>query len=216
MRKPYKLIVFDWDGTLMDSVAKIGNCLRAAAADCGLPDPGAAAARDIIGLGLREAFVALFPQADIHALNGLIARYRQHYLYDDRTEMTLFTGVPAGLEALRAHGYRLAIATGKARGGLDHVLQLTHVGKYFCATRCADEARSKPHPQMLHDLLRMTETAPTETLMVGDTCYDMEMAYNAGVARLGVTYGAHPRLRLLPHAPLACVDDFGELCQWLA
>lgn len=214
MPKPFKLIVFDWDGTLMDSVAKIANCLRAAAADCGLPDPGEAAARDIIGLGLREAFVALFPQADIGSLDALIARYRQHYLYDDRTEMSLFDGVPAGLDGLRAQGFRLAIATGKARRGLDHVLRLTGTGDFFCATRCADEARSKPHPQMLQDLLRMTDTAPAEALMIGDTCYDMEMAHNAGVARLGVTYGVHPRPRLLPHAPLACVDDFGELCQW--
>lgn len=214
MSKSFKLIVFDWDGTLMDSVAKIVNCLRAAAADCGLPDPGAAAARDIIGLGLREAFVALFPRADIGMLDALVARYRQHYLYDDRTEMTLFAGVAAGLEDLRVHGYRLAIATGKARRGLDHVLELTGTADFFCATRCADEARSKPHPQMLHDLLRMTNTAASDALMIGDTCYDMEMAASAGVARLGVTYGVHPRPRLLAHAPLACVDDFAELRRW--
>lgn len=214
MAKPFKLIVFDWDGTLMDSVAKITACLRAAALDCRLPDPGEAAARDIIGLGLREAFVALFPDADIGALDALTARYRQHYLHDDRTEMTLFAGVPAGLADLRARGYRLAIATGKARRGLDHVLKLTQTAEFFCATRCADEARSKPHPQMLQDLLRMTDTHAADALMIGDTCYDMEMAASAGVARLGVTYGVHPRPRLLPHAPLACVDDFHELCRW--
>lgn len=216
MPKPFTLIVFDWDGTLMDSVAKIGNCLRAAAADCALPDPGEGAARDIIGLGLREAFMTLFPQADIGALDALTARYRQHYLYDDRTEMTLFAGVPAGLEGLRAQGYRLAIATGKARRGLDHVLQLTDTAQFFCATRCADEAQSKPHPQMLHDLLKITGANADATLMIGDTSYDMEMARNAGVARLGVTYGAHPRTRLLPHGPLTCVDRFSEVCAWLS
>lgn len=216
MPKPFKLIVFDWDGTLMDSVAKITKCLRAAATDCALVDPGEEAARDIIGLGLREAFVALFPQADIARLEALTARYRQHYLYDDRTEMTLFPGVTAGLEGLLAQGYRLAIATGKARRGLDHVLSLTQTAPFFCATRCADEAHSKPHPQMLHDILKATDIAPADALMVGDTCYDMEMAHNAGVARLGVTYGVHPRTRLLPHAPLACVDRFSELCEWLS
>lgn len=215
MNRRYDLIVFDWDGTLMDSEAKIVTCMQAAIADVDLPDPGRAAVRQIIGLGLQEAMRALFPAADAADCERLAARYREHFLHLDRTESALFPGVTAGLEAFARAGYRLAVATGKARRGLDRVLEETATAHLFCATRCADEAFSKPHPRMLEDILDQTGVEAQRALMVGDTSYDLEMARNAGVAGLAVSYGAHPRERLMACRPLACLDSFRAVCAWL-
>ncbi len=215
MPRRHDLIVFDWDGTLMDSEAKIVACLQAAAADAGLPDPGRAAIRHIIGLGLRETMQVLFPGAG-EALHARVTeRYREHFLHLDRTESALFPGVTEGLAALGAAGYRLAVATGKARRGLDRVLRETGTGQLFCATRCADEAFSKPHPRMLEDLLEFTGVGPERALMIGDTVYDLQMARHARVEALAVSYGAHPRERLLEEAPLACLNSFTEVRDWL-
>jgi phosphoglycolate phosphatase len=215
MARQYDLIVFDWDGTLMDSAAQIVRCFTAAIADVGVVGPGEVAIRDIIGLGLNEAMQALLPAHD-HPLHQQVAeRYRAHFLHPDQTESTLFPGVPQGLEQLRQQGYLLAIATGKGRRGLDRVLGATELAPLFVATRCADEAVSKPHPQMLHDILDQTGVAATRALMVGDTVYDMQMARNARVDGLAVTYGVHERERLMEHAPRVIVDSFHEVCRWL-
>lgn len=214
-RRPFDLIVFDWDGTLMDSAAKIVRCFQCAARDLGLPPPPDHAIRNIIGLGLRESLDLLVPEADDATRRALVECYRRHFMHLDTTESVLFPGVVDGLHALSAGGYRLAIATGKSRRGLDRVLRETAVSRYFCATRCADEACSKPHPQMLHDILGRTGVAPGRALMVGDTTYDLQMAAAAGMAGLGVSYGAHERERLLALSPLACLDSFDEVRQWL-
>jgi len=215
MNHPHELIIFDWDGTLMDSVAKIVRCFSAALADTDTPDPGEEAIRHIIGLGLEEAMTALLPQADAARRARVVERYREHFLHLDRTGMELFPGVRAGLEALSEQGYLLAVATGKARRGLDRVLRDTGTAHLFCATRCADEAFSKPHPKMLEDILEQTGFDAGRALMVGDTSYDMEMARHAGVAGLAVTYGVHGRELLAEHAPLACLDSFEEVYAWL-
>lgn len=215
MRHRFDLIVFDWDGTLMDSERKIVNCLRAAAQDCGLVPPTPAAARHIIGLGLEEALARLFPALDAAAKTRLIAAYRDHFLVKDNTETPLFQGVIEGLQSLHQHGYRLAVATGKARRGLERVLALTGTSHWFCSTRCADEAGSKPHPQMLHDILDATGVAPARALMIGDTTYDLQMARNAGLAALGVSYGVHERAALAACEPLAIMDSFPEIPAWL-
>jgi phosphoglycolate phosphatase len=215
MNHRHELIIFDWDGTLMDSVAKIVRCFSAALADTDTPDPGEEAIRHIIGLGLDEAMTALLPQADAARRARVVERYREHFLHLDRTGMELFPGVRAGLEALSEQGYLLAVATGKARRGLDRVLRDTGTAHLFCATRCADEAFSKPHPKMLEDILEQTGFDAGRALMVGDTSYDMEMARHAGVAGLAVTYGVHGRELLAEHAPLACLDSFEEVCAWL-
>lgn len=212
----YDLIVFDWDGTLMDSAAKIVNCFQAALADCGRPPLADSAIRHIIGLGLREALCALLPD-DHDAFRAHVAeRYREHFLHLDDTDMPLFPGVAEGLARLGEAGFRLAIATGKARRGLDRVLAATNLRHHFCVSRCADEAHSKPHPQMLWDILEHTGVVAGRALMIGDTTYDMQMAHAASVPGLAVSYGVHPRERLfLAHHPLACLDSFQEVCQWL-
>jgi len=211
----YELIVFDWDGTLMDSAAKIVNCFQAALADCGRQPLPESAIRHIIGLGLREALAELLPDAD-DGVRALVAdRYREHFLHLDETEMPLFPGVTEGLARLGDAGFRLAIATGKARRGLDRVLAATNLRAHFCASRCADEAQSKPHPRMLLDILDHTGVAPERALMIGDTTYDLQMAAAAAVPSLAVSYGVHPRERLIAHEPLACLDSFREVCQWL-
>ncbi len=211
----YELIVFDWDGTLMDSAAKIVRCFQAAAGDAGVPVPSDAAVRNIIGLGLHEALDLLLPGAG-RVTRGRVAEcYRRHFTELDTTEATLFPGVAEGLRRLSDAGYRLAIATGKARRGLDRVLRDTATAHYFCASRCADEAPSKPHPQMLHDLLACTGVSAERAVMVGDTVYDLQMAASAAMASVAVSYGAHERERLLAHNPLACFDSFAEVCRWL-
>jgi len=216
MNRQYDLVVFDWDGTLMDSERKIVRCLSAAAADLGLTDPGVDAMRHIIGLGLDEAMQQLFRGAPAALRSRLTERYREHFLNLDQTHMPLFPGVADGLERLAQEGFLLAVATGKARRGLDRVLDETGTRHLFAATRCADESFSKPHPKMLEDILDMTGMARERVLMVGDTIYDMQMARNAGIPGLAVSYGVHARAQLLECAPLACVDSFAEVCAWLA
>lgn len=199
----------------MDSAAKIVRCFQLAAADIGLIPPSDAEIRNIIGLALREAIAVLLPNAEAGARERLADRYRDHFVHLDETETVLFPGVEAGLQRLVDSGYQLAIATGKARRGLDRVLSETAIGAHFCVTRCADEAYSKPHPQMLHDILDYTGITPDRALMVGDTTYDLEMAAAAKMGGLAVSYGAHARERLLALAPLGCCDSFVEVCQWI-
>lgn len=212
----FELVVFDWDGTLMDSEEKIVRCFSAAAADVGLPDPGRDAVRNIIGLGLSEAMQALYPGLAATAQEQLVERYREHFLHRDRTAMPLFPGVAEGLAALTGQGYLLAIATGKARRGLDRVLEQTNTAHYFAVTRCVDEAYSKPHPKMLEDILDRTGVAADDAIMIGDTVYDMQMAASAGVAALAVSYGVHEKERLLHESPLACLDSFTAVRAWLS
>lgn len=211
----YELIVFDWDGTLMDSAAKIVRCFQAAARDAGVPPPADADIRNIIGLGLAEALDLVLPGVDAATRETVVHAYRRHFIHIDQTETALFPGVIEGLDQLCAAGYRLAVATGKARRGLDRVLRDTATSRYFCVTRCADEAFSKPHPQMLCDILAYTGVDANQALMVGDTTYDLQMALAAQMRSLAVSYGAHERERLLQHSPLGCVDSFTEVCQWL-
>jgi len=213
--RPYDLIVFDWDGTLMDSAAKIVRCFQAAAVDAGLAPPPDAAIRNIIGLGLSEALDLVLPGVATVTREQVVHHYRRHFIDIDRTETALFPGVIEGLEQLAADGFQLAVATGKARRGLDRVLRDTATSRYFCVTRCADEAFSKPHPQMLHDILGYTGIDAERALMIGDTTYDLQMALAARMRSLAVSYGAHERERLLQHDPLGCLDTFAEVCQWL-
>jgi phosphoglycolate phosphatase len=214
-QKKFDLIVFDWDGTLMDSEAKIVRCFEAAAADVGADYPGAQAVRDIIGLGLAEAMDVLFPTANATVRSALVERYREHFLHLDQTDMPLFPGVDEGLQNLADAGYTLAIATGKARRGLNRVLNETGIGNLFKATRCADETLSKPHPKMLLDILDETGVPADRALMVGDTVYDIQMANRADIGALAVSYGVQQRERLLAENPLGCVDSFESVCGWI-
>jgi len=211
----YELLVFDWDGTLMDSVAKIVACTQAAAADLGLRVPDFDEAKQIIGLGLHEAMARLFNISDEDEVQRVASQYRHHFLGDEPTPETLFDGVEQLLRQLESEGFMLAVATGKSRRGLEHVLAKTGLSDVFHVTRCADETFSKPHPQMLHEIMDFTGVDARNTLMIGDTEYDMLMAVNAGTDGLGVTYGVHGREHLIKHGALDCVDDLRELPEWL-
>ncbi len=212
----YKLIVFDWDGTLMNSESRIVASVAAALSDLSLPALPRERVRNIIGLGLREAVEVLLPGRSDSFYGQYIDRYRYHFLEGDTTPMPLFDGVRETLHELRDRGWMLAVATGKSRRGLDRALEETGIGQLFAATRCADESPSKPHPGMLEELMGQLQVRPDDTLMVGDTEYDLQMALNAGTSAIAVCYGVHGRERLLEFAPLACLDAISELKDWLA
>jgi phosphoglycolate phosphatase len=211
----YQLLVFDWDGTLMDSEAKIVACLQAAAADMQVAIPAEADARQVIGLGLHEAVRMLFPGSDEVTRKGLAEAYRDHFLVRNKARSRLFPDVVETLDSL-ADDYLLAVATGKSRRGLEKELDDSGLRHFFQATRCADEAFSKPHPQMLEDILGKLGMRPSEALMIGDTEYDMRMAVNAGSRGLGVTYGVHEPQRLIESGALATLDALSEMPAWLS
>jgi phosphoglycolate phosphatase len=211
----YQLIVFDWDGTLMNSEARIVTCLRRAAEDVGFAVPSVAASRDIIGLGLDEAMARLFPGVDAAGQEALVEAYRGHWLGDAIEPSPMFEGARELVVGLHEAGLMLAIATGKSRRGLDHVLGDFGLEHLFDATRCADETHSKPHPQMLEEILTDLDTPPDLALMVGDTEYDMQMAGSAGVPAVGIEHGVHSRERLLQHGAITCVADLFEFSEWI-
>lgn len=215
MSESSQLIVFDWDGTLMDSEARIVACLRAAIDETGLAHRPDEALRNIIGLGLREALVTLYPEGSEQQYDALVQHYRHHFLEFDDTPSPLFDGADTLIRDLHAQGHFLAVATGKGRNGLDKVLEETALGQYFHYTRCADETHSKPHPQMLLDIMDWLGREPSDTLMIGDTEFDLQMAKSAGVKSLGVSYGVHDKARLLACEPLACLDSLAEVSEWL-
>jgi len=210
----FKLIVFDWDGTLMDSEARIVASIRAAFADMGKQPPSREATRDVIGLGLAEVMGRLWPEADDTQLSRVADRYRFHYLDADATPLTLFPGARELLDWLSQRDCLLAVATGKSRRGLDSALGSIDLADRFHATRCADETCSKPHPEMLLQLMDELAVTGAETLMVGDTEYDMRMARNASTCALAVCYGVHERERLLAQRPLDCLETLPELQSW--
>jgi phosphoglycolate phosphatase len=209
-----RLIVFDWDGTLMDSEAQIVSCLRAVLHDLSLEPLNDQTLRNVIGLGLREAVDTLVPGRDEEFHQAFITRYREHWF--NSGESSLFSGVVDMLGAFRRQQLLLGVATGKSRRGLDRVLGETGLASCFDATRCADEAPSKPHPQMLLDLMDQLGVTPAQTVMVGDTEYDMEMATNAGVAKIAVTTGVHSEQRLNRHDPLVCLGRISDMPGWMS
>jgi phosphoglycolate phosphatase len=215
MPKQYDLLIFDWDGTLMDSAGVIVDSIQRACEDIGLPAPTEHASRQIIGLGLMQALQTLLPDLPADNYPRLVERYRHHYLGLD-AEIPLFAGVASGIRALSASGFQLAVATGKSRVGLERALEASGLGAWFVATRCADQTHSKPHPAMVLELIDELDADPARTLVIGDTSHDLLMAANAGVASLGVTYGAHEAGDLHPHAPVALMDSFPEVYAWLA
>ena len=210
-----KLLIFDWDGTLIDSADRIVRCMQQASADTDLPIPSREAVRDIIGLGLPEVFDRLFGGLDQQQEARMRERYRHYYIDADDTPAEFFPGVIEGLTRLRQQGYCLAVATGKSRFGLDRVFAETGLGELFHYSRCADETRSKPHPLMLEELLDESGVALERALMVGDTEYDLEMASRAGMRSVGVSYGAHHPQRFERHQPQLIIHHFSELEGWL-
>lgn len=215
MAKRFDLLVFDWDGTLMDSASAIVAAIQAACRDLGIEEAPESRARHVIGLGLADALRHAVPDLPEHHYPKMVDRYRHHYLSRDH-ELTLFAGVAEMISELQGSGFMLAVATGKSRLGLDRALKVSGLGSAFSDSRCADECHSKPHPQMLEELIVAFGTTPDRTLMIGDTTHDLMMAGNAGVAAVGVSYGAHPRQSLVDLAPATVVDTVSELREWLA
>jgi phosphoglycolate phosphatase len=213
-RKQFDLIVFDWDGTLMDSTSTIVNCIQAAAKDLGLPVPRDTAAAHVIGLGLHEAMQAAMPDIDPKYYPRMVERYRYHYLSKDH-ELVLFDGVREMLQELSQQAYFLAVATGKSRVGLNRSLNSFKLLSMFDATRCADETFSKPHPAMLQELTRELGQDMKRTVMIGDTSHDLLMANNAGAAGIAVQYGAHPVDQLAACHPVYSAPTVADLHQWL-
>jgi phosphoglycolate phosphatase len=215
MPKRFDLLVFDWDGTLMDSAATIVSSIQNACRDLDLPVPSDAASRHVIGLGLQEAMEMLLPERDQQDYQRLVERYRHYYLGQDQ-RIPLFEGVAQAIADLHAAGFLLAVATGKSRRGLDRALEHSRLGGYFHSTRCADECHSKPHPCMIEQIMDELGVPPSRTVMIGDTSHDLQMAINAGVDALGAGYGAHPKTHLEALSPLICADSFIELNEWIA
>jgi phosphoglycolate phosphatase len=214
MPKRFDFLVFDWDGTLMDSAEAIVEALQAACHDLELPIPADHDARFIIGMSLHDALAHVLPELDPAEHPRVAERYRHHFLQRD-TGTRLFPGAAESIRDLHAAGFRLGIATGKSRRGLDRALAATGLEAYFQATRCADEGVCKPHPGMLTALMDQVGVPVAKTLMIGDTSHDMAMAQSADVARVGVGYGAHVKEALLAYEPLACVDSIADLRSWL-
>lgn len=214
MPRRFELIVFDWDGTLMDSAAAIVVAIQLACRDLSMPEPDGATARLVIGLGLEDALKKAIPELPSARYGELADRYRYHYLERDR-DLVLFDGTAEMVADLHARGYMLGIATGKSRQGLNRALAQSGLKPWFHATRCADECHSKPNPDMLLELMNLFGVEPERTLMVGDTTHDLQMARNAGVAALAVGFGAHPVDLLLAEEPTAFAESTAQLAQWL-
>lgn len=212
----YSLIIFDWDGTLADSEAKIVDCFVAAIAGLGWAGRERVEVRTLIGLALAETVPRLYPGIHSAEIERFVAEYRRHWLAPDALRVQLFDGAQDLLGQLRSRGHRLAIATGKSRAGLARELDDTGLASWFAATRCSDETRSKPHPAMLEAILTDTGVDPADALLVGDTTYDLEMAAAAGVASVGVTWGVHSADALRAWNPVTIVESMAMLAEHLA
>ena len=215
MKNRFDLIVFDWDGTLINSVQWITECLQQAASDCGMPVPATKLARSVIGQSLDRAMEMLFPLATKSDMPPLLAAYRRYYDVKILSQQDMFAGVPELLDALRVEGYRLAVATGKSRKALDHALTATSSTDWFHATRAANETASKPDPLMLLELMEALDAIPRRTLMIGDSVHDLEMARNAETEAVGVTSGANDREELEVFDPLLVLRQTAELRNFL-
>lgn len=209
----YRLIVFDWDGTLIDSASTIAACIQDAARELAVEVPEPERARHVIGLGLHDSMRIAVPTLPAERYPEFVASYRRHFI-ERKDAMQLFDGIRPLLDQL-AKSHVLAIATGKSRRGLDRDLEFHQLESLFAASRCADETNPKPHPAMLLELMEQLDVPQQQTLMIGDTSHDMEMARAASVGGLAVTYGAHPEGSLRACAPLECFSSVTELRRWL-
>lgn len=212
---PYKLVVFDWDGTLMDSAGDIVEAIQQSIAAMQLPQRDDRSVRRMIGLGLEDAFTRLFPEIERSALLQVAQEYRRRFGERPRVYGQVFPGVEAMLDELAGSHRQLAVATGKSRRGLDKALAATGWQARFVATRCADETEPKPSPRMLHELLDELQLAPQQALMIGDTTYDMEMARQAGMDAVAVAWGVHEVDELAEAGALSVLESLNQLPDWM-
>ena len=213
-RRRFDLIAFDWDGTLFDSTGLIVRCIQAACRDLGMPEPSDVQAAYVIGLGLMDALRHAVPDLAVERYPELGRRYRHHYMARQH-EIVLFDGTREMLASLKARNHWLAVATGKSRLGLNEALDSAQLRQFFDSTRTADETASKPDPLMLLELMGELGTEPERTLMIGDTTHDLQLAANAGVACIGVSYGAHPSEDFHRFSPRFVAHSTRELHDWL-
>jgi len=210
----FDLIAFDWDGTLFDSTALITRAIQRAAVELGCPEPSERDASYVIGLSLYEGLAHAVPSLPRERYAELGQAYRQHY-FAAQDELSLFPGTLEMLTALKARHHWLSVATGKPRAGLQRALAQAQLTYMFDGSRCADETAGKPSPQMLLELMREFGAEPERTLMIGDTTHDLQMARNAGVPAVAVSFGAHEAAELLALEPLFLANSTAELHAWL-
>ena len=206
-----KLLIFDWDGTLCDSLSRISYCVVLAAEENGFFLPKSIDPREVIGLGLYESFQVLFDKASDEQITAMCASYSRNFIRVDNDPSPFFDGTLDALNDLKKAGYHLAIATGKSRKGLNRALLAKELSSFFDASRCSDETASKPNPLMLYEILDEINILPEHAIMIGDTVYDLEMATNAGIPSIGVNYGAQSPKRLKKYQPLFCVDRIADI-----
>lgn len=211
MTHPHKVVIFDWDGTLVDSVEHIADSLHQAATELGYPAREREAYRDIIGLGIVEALDALYPGISRDEMAAIRDGYARYFFSKQTTPQNVFEGMADVLVDLNAAGRICAVATGKSRRGLDRALVSSGLGEHFELTRCADETRSKPDPAMLVEILEHFGLAPEDAVMIGDTRYDLDMAQRIGMPAVGVEWGVHDRGVLEQYNPRAVVNTVGAL-----
>lgn len=212
-----QLLIFDWDGTLVNSIDRIVESLQVAARKCQLKPPSQASAKAIIGLSLIEAFAVLYPEINDAALTENFRQaYVDNYFILEQQPSQFYPGVRDALDDFKRAGYQLAVATGKSRRGLNHMLHSHNMQDFFHITRCADETKSKPDPLMLEQILQHCTRQPQQAIMVGDSPYDLKMANRAAIPAVAVSYGAQPIEVLLQQQPALTIDRFGELADWLA
>lgn len=214
IHNPYSFVIFDWDGTLMDSTGRIVSAMQTSAANVELPIPSEKQVKSIIGLSMQACMDTLFPDASDDSRQRLLEEYRFQYIEGDNTPTPLFEGVSDQLEWLKSHDIKIAVATGKARAGLNRVLTEVGLLEFFDFTICADEAEGKPHPQMVLNLMQRAEMTHQQTLVVGDSVHDINMANNAKVAALAVTSGANQHHELEPLNPKEIFQKVTEIKQW--
>ena len=209
--KDYKLVIFDWDGTVMDSIGRIVACMQFVANNANLPMPTEDQVKSIIGLSLPIAISTLFPKINQQQVNELVLAYKSQYQEHCTVPTPLFENATALMQKLKSDNKILAVATGKAREGINRILSDTKTEHYFSATKTADDAKSKPDPDMLYQLLAELDIDAKDAIMIGDSIHDLSMAQNAGIDAIGVTYGVHSKTDLLPFNPVAIVDDMFQL-----
>jgi phosphoglycolate phosphatase len=213
--KKYDLIIFDWDGTLMDSTQHIINCIQLAIEQLLLPPLSDRTVSNIIGLGLNEAISTLYPDLTEVNRKQLGLNYQQNWL-DSPYQAPLFDNATKLIHDLHQQGYFLGVATGKSRSGLNKVLESSRLGSLFHASRCVDECYSKPHPEMVEQLMSYLGATPKRTLIVGDTSHDLNMAHNAGADSIAVTHGAHDSKALQACKPKYIAKNLHQVQQWLS
>jgi len=211
----FELFIFDWDGTIVDSLSKIVACTQAALRKVDLPEADEEKIRRGIGLGLRQTVEAFCPGCSEETFDAIVAAYRELWFSEFTMQPEVFPGVRETLDELSGRGHRLAVATAKGRRGLDRELEASGLTSHFISSRTVDEALAKPNPQMVLDLMVETGARAGNTVMIGDTPHDLQMAANARTAAVGVTTGTYDSPELEEYQPVVVLSGVADLVPWI-